>query len=136
MGEIKIEPYEPSMILSVAALIERNEMSFEGNELPSHGFVASFQDSIIGYVAGYHTFANNAMVAMLVVDEEARHLGVGKALLHNMFTLFESRGWTHIAAFTQQNNEDAIAMYDSLDIPKEPVYLLESDVYKLIESTK
>ncbi|MEC9369084.1 MAG: GNAT family N-acetyltransferase, partial [Pseudomonadota bacterium] len=83
---------------------------------------------ILGVVMGIdHTMAFNdpdrgTSLWALAVDPQARHPGIGKALVLSLASHFYRRGRSYMDLSVMHDNAEAIALYDKLGFERVPVY--------------
>lgn len=131
MSSIVISEFAHSHTNAVVDLINRNDMEAKGS-LPPWGVVATHEDAVVGYVGSYPSYANNAWIAMFVVEEILRGKGLGFQLLKAAVIQLKNKGCTHVAAHVQTINGDAVRLYDRLGISLDPVYLMEHSIDEVL----
>ncbi len=97
-------------------------------------FVAEDEETgeIIGTVTGVdHTRAfgdpeHGSSLWCLAVDPQARHPGIGEALLRRLAEYFTARGATYLDLSVMHDNEQAIALYEKLKFRRLPFFCVKS----------
>jgi GNAT superfamily N-acetyltransferase len=80
--------------------------------------VALVDDAVVGFALcltheGTWTRAPDCYLEDLFVDADARGKGVGRALLDDLVTLSNAKGWTRLYWHTNETNATARKLYDS-----------------------
>jgi GNAT superfamily N-acetyltransferase len=105
----------PSEESAVAGRLERL-----GEDPRSWVYVAEDGERVVG-LAALHAMpilerdAPTARITAMVVDEDARRSGVGRALLERLEEVARAEGCGRIYLTTQYKREDAIAFYRRMD---------------------
>ncbi|MBP7095237.1 MAG: GNAT family N-acetyltransferase [Spirochaetia bacterium] len=90
-------------------------------------FVAELDDRVVGFLSlacyrsAFHR-KGTVLVNELAVEERARGLGVGGALIEHALDLARDEGWDELEAGVMKDNEGAIRFYKAHGISEE--YLL------------
>jgi GNAT-family acetyltransferase (TIGR03103 family) len=96
-------------------------------------FVAEDEESgeILGTVTGvdhYRAFGDperGASLWCLAVDPQARHPGVGEALVRRLAEYFAARGASFLDLSVMHDNEQAIALYEKLNFKRVPYFTVK-----------
>lgn len=86
---------------------------------------------VLGTVTGVnhgHAFGDpdsGSSLWCLAVDPQARHPGVGEALVRALAELFEEQGATFMDLSVMHDNEHAIALYEKLGFTRVPVFAIK-----------
>jgi GNAT-family acetyltransferase (TIGR03103 family) len=86
---------------------------------------------ILGTVTGvdhYRAFGDperGSSLWCLAVDPQARHPGVGEALVRRLAEYFAARGATYLDLSVMHDNEQAIALYDKLGFKRVPYFTIK-----------
>lgn len=93
------------------------------------------EERIIGCVVGRLEHSNTGYIAMLGVDEEYRHRGLGRVLVESCLGRMHADGLDSVYLETNVGNGAAILLYESLGFKKvallERYYLDLSPAYRL-----
>ena len=88
-------------------------------------------DEIIGTVYGVdhrHAFgdpANGSSLWCLAVAPQARHGGIGEALVRHLIEQFQARGCAFLDLSVMHDNEQAIALYEKLGFERVPFFTVK-----------
>jgi len=128
--EVLIKEYEDSMLNQVRGLIIAEGFPC-GPDLPEYGFVAVFDGAILGYVGGHHCYGKTAYIDMLIVHPIARGAKIGLTLLKRMILYANELGIKQLIANVDQDNTEAIKLYERLGLSMRPVFRLEQTIDEL-----
>jgi GNAT superfamily N-acetyltransferase len=108
----------------VIKLISDNDFEV-GDNLPTLGLVALYQNNVIGYIGASKTYGHNALVTIVVVHKVARKMKVGISLMKAMAKLLKENGVERFEAWVEEDNMDAIVLYAKMKLEMRKVYLIE-----------
>lgn len=126
MSEVIITRATPEDSRDIITLIRQNDFSC-GEDLPE-GFVAKLDKAVIAYIGYEYTYGANAYVYMFVVNEVARGMGIGIALIKALVTQCKTDGIKRIEATVDHESTRAIKLYKELGVSLRPVMLIEAMV--------
>lgn len=112
-------PAEPETLISRMAHMEKTSSD--------RIFVAEQDNFLLGLIGihtapQFHRLGCVGRITVLVVREEARGQGIGKALVHYAMSLFREAGCTTVEVTSNKRRADAHAFYRSLDFEEPSLY--------------
>ena len=121
-----------STLQQVQALLNEADFSFDEDWFtvnpPSHVVVAELEGKVIGSVAASPIYSRTAYIPWLVVKEEHRCNGVAIAMLHVLFRVLKSQGYTYFEATTTQD-EPEVSFYTRMGLSLgSKAYIVEGDI--------
>ncbi len=119
MQNLKIKNWDKEEIKEISSLICRNFSSYKqsmdkeySNPLIS-GKIAVLNDKIVGFIL-YQTLTEEAEIHLVVVENEFRKLGIGKALIVNTLAEMRKNGIKYLFLEVSESNSLAIKLYEKL----------------------
>lgn len=79
----------------------------------------------VDHVRAFDDPERGASLWCLAVDPQARHPGIGEALVRRLAEVFQARGNAYLDLSVLHDNEQAIALYERLGFQQIPVYALK-----------
>lgn len=120
----------------ITDLINNNDLESAGY-LPSFGYVALFNGTVVGYIGAHKSYDPCAVIDILVVDKSYRNYNIGTQLLIKILEILKNNKVTEVSAYVTAHNIEAIGMYKALGIElKTKMYQMQEHLDNLLNNLK